>query len=73
MSVVRHVSKKLKPMVKKAIEAGFVIELTGKRHLKWKPPWDAPFVITSGTPSDKRALERIKSDLRKITGWDPDA
>lgn len=70
-SLNRHVSKLLKPILKAAQADGFIIELTGKKHLKWKhPDKSKPFVITSGTPSDKRALERIKSDLRNITGWE---
>lgn len=62
-------NKKLREYAAVAIAAGWRIE-KGKRsgHLKWYPPGDKPFITTCSTPSDIRALHKIKSDLRRIGG-----
>lgn len=56
--------KEYRPLVKKARKAGWVVELSGKNHLKFCPPKGSP-VFTSNTPSDGRAIKNLVSLLRK--------
>lgn len=50
---------------REAIRQGWRIVQAG-RHMKWYPvDPDKPFVTTSVTPSDHRAIQNIKSDLRR--------
>jgi hypothetical protein len=43
---------------------GWKIEQTKNCHLRWTSP-TGQFFFSSSTPSDRRALERIKADLRR--------
>lgn len=48
-----------------AYSQGWRIE-HGRKHLKWYPPDHARrVVITSLTPSDRRAVNNIQADLRR--------
>ncbi len=57
--------KRLQDLIKIAISEGWVVELKPRSsHYKWVSP-RGEIVFTSSTPSDRRALERIQSDLRR--------
>lgn len=65
-------NKKLREYAQKALDAGWRIE-KGHRgsHLKWYPPDpDKDFIVTSSSPSDHRALKKIRRDLRVRGGLD---
>lgn len=60
----------LQPAFKAALKQGWEISVTGSAHLKWMPPNPLPpparsFVITSLTPTDRRASHRALKDLKK--------
>lgn len=55
--------KELQQVIKVAQKQGWVIELTKKCHYKWTAP-NGAFFYSSSTPSDSRALARLKQDLR---------
>lgn len=42
------------------------VTLTKGQHLRWKHLHTKAVVITSGTPSDKRALRNIESMLTRV-------
>jgi len=44
---------------------GWRIEPTNREHFRWLSPDGKYIVITSKTPSDRRALANIRSDLRR--------
>lgn len=55
----------LEDLKREAIRQGWRI-VQGRRHLKWYPAdQDMPFVVTSATPSDHRAIRNIRSDLKR--------
>lgn len=57
-------SKDLKELIKTAEEQGWKVERGNNGHYKWLSPTGG-MVITSSTPSDKRAFANIQSDLRR--------
>jgi len=57
--------KELAVIIKVAISAGWRVELTKGGHYKWIAPNNIDFVFSSSTPSDNRALENLKQDLRR--------
>jgi hypothetical protein len=59
-------SRDLTPLRRLATRQGWVV-VAGGKHLVWTPPAtrpDAHRVTTSLTPSDWRALQNIRADLR---------
>ena len=56
-------SKDLKTLQKEAVSQGWVVNLSNGNHIKWIAP-NGKVVFTSNTPSDKRALENMKRDLK---------
>jgi hypothetical protein len=60
---MRRIPRELRPLAKVAQHYGWVISVTGAHHLKWSSPTGA-FVISAGTPSDQRAVQRHKILLR---------
>jgi hypothetical protein len=60
--------KELQVIIKVARTYGWSIDLTKNNHYKWISPSGA-FFYSSSTPSDRRALERLKQDLRRL-GFD---
>ena len=61
-------SKELKRIIALAIRQGYTVELRNNGHYKFTAP-SGRFIFTSSTPSDRRALSNILSDLKK-TGLD---
>lgn len=71
---INHTSKSLKladlpkiwrPLAKKALEQGWVIEYTRGNHIKWKSP-NSTFYISSKTPSDTRSIKNTQAELVKL-------
>lgn len=60
---------RLRKAARAARKAGWEITPTRGQHRKWTSP-DGYSVYTSGTPSDKRAVDNILADLRKLGGLD---
>jgi hypothetical protein len=60
--------KEMATIMKLATKHGWAIALNKNNHYKWTSPSGA-FFYSSSTPSDRRALERLKSDLRRL-GFD---
>lgn len=63
----------LDDVVREARRQNFTIEHTRNQHLRFVPPDKSrQAVTTGGTPSDKRALQNLISDLRRYAGfvWD---
>jgi hypothetical protein len=58
--------KELAQLIKVVLRAGWIVEPTKNCHYKWIAPNNSGFFFSSSTPSDKRALERIKQDLRRL-------
>jgi hypothetical protein len=56
--------KELNDLMRIVVRLGWVITPTKNCHYKWVAP-DGQFFYTSSTPSDTRALERIRKDLRR--------
>lgn len=57
--------KDLAVIIKIALDAGWRVEQTKGGHFKWIAPNGIDFVFSSSTPSDHRALENLKHDLRR--------
>lgn len=57
--------KEVRRLIRFAIKLGWTVEVTGSGHLKWKPPDGSPFVVSSRTPSDPRALQNLRAYLRR--------
>lgn len=60
--------KELQVIIKIARKHGWIIDLNKNNHYKWVSP-SGSFFYSSSTPSDRRALERLKKDLRRL-GFD---
>jgi predicted RNA binding protein YcfA (HicA-like mRNA interferase family) len=57
--------KELNSIIKAVVAQGWTVEQTKSCHYRFTAP-SGNFFFTSSTPSDVRALERIKSDIRKL-------
>ena len=57
--------KELDQIIKAVISCGWSVEKTKNCHYRFTAP-TGDFFFTSRTPSDIRALQRIKSDIRKL-------
>lgn len=57
--------KELVVIMRQAEEQGFEVVRTNGGHYRWTAP-SGRFMFTSQTPSDVRALHRIRSDLRRL-------
>jgi predicted RNA binding protein YcfA (HicA-like mRNA interferase family) len=57
-------SKEIQELIKLAETQGWRVEKSNGGHYKWMSP-TGKMVITSATPSDKRAFANIQSDLRR--------
>lgn len=57
--------KDLLVLIKIALKAGWRVEPTKNGHFKWIAPNSVDIVFSSSTPSDHRALENLKHDLRR--------
>lgn len=55
--------KELKSLLNLAVKQGWVVEQRSNNHYKLIAP-NGKVVFTSSTPSDRRAIENIKRDLR---------
>jgi hypothetical protein len=60
--------KELQQVIKIVAKHGWSIALNKNNHYKWIAPSGA-FFYSSSTPSDRRSLERLKQDLRRL-GFD---
>jgi hypothetical protein len=61
------VPKDLGELMSQAKEQGWSVTKTNGGHFKWLSPLGA-FFFSSQTPSDRRALQNVKKDLR-INGF----
>lgn len=59
------ISKQLRPLAKRARRAGWTIEQRNGGHLTWTPPDGGPYIVSSFTPSDPRAVKNLRADLRR--------
>jgi predicted RNA binding protein YcfA (HicA-like mRNA interferase family) len=57
-------SKEIQELIKVAEDQGWRVERSNGGHFKWLAP-NGKMVITSATPSDKRAFANIQTDLRR--------
>lgn len=58
-------NKQLKSLVRTAEQAGWTWKATTRGHLQFIPPDKGKSIVTvSGTPSDHRAWQRVRSDFR---------
>jgi hypothetical protein len=57
--------KDLRAIAIHAASQGWHISRTGGGHLRWTSPEGAP-VFSASTPSDRRALRNIETQLRKF-------
>jgi hypothetical protein len=58
----------LQTIVNAALEAGWTVTLTRNGHLRWhnpRAPAGRRLYFSSQTPSDTRALRKIRSDLTR--------
>jgi len=63
--VSTKLSKDFRQLLTKVRESGCTIEVSRGGHYRITAP-SGRFIFTSQTPSDVRALHRIRSNLRKI-------
>lgn len=56
-------SKELTALIKEAKGQGWRVEFTKSCHLRWSSPTGG-FFFSSSTPSDHRAVQNIRRDLR---------
>lgn len=61
------IRKELKTLIDEASHQGWEITITNSNHLRWRTPLGAT-VFTSYSPSDRKALYRIRKDL-KLNGF----
>lgn len=61
----RDAKKAIKDLRDLAEDQGWQVKFTGGGHIRWMPPNSTVMVHTTSTPSDYRALENLKRDLRK--------
>lgn len=57
-------NKEMRALAQMAVDAGWVILQRRNGHLAWRSPEGAT-VFTSYTPSDRRAVGKIRTDLRR--------
>ena len=58
-------TKELKPLIKQAEKQGWTVKRTRAGKMKWTSPKGGIPYFSSCTPSDRRAIHNIVSDLRK--------
>lgn len=58
------ISKEFRPLLDAAIAAGWTITASSSKHVRWRSP-EGKTVFTSSTPSDHRAFQNARSDLRR--------
>jgi hypothetical protein len=61
------IRKELKILIDEAYKQGWEVTITNSNHLRWRTP-SGGIVFTSYSPSDTRALYRIRKDL-KLNGF----
>lgn len=61
--MIKGSPKDLNKIIKQAEEQGWTINISNGGHLKWVSAMGSVF-FSSRTPSDRRALHKIKRDLR---------
>lgn len=57
------INKDMQLLMKEAKDQGWFVELTRGGHYKWQSP-SGNLVFSSQTPSDYRAVQNLKRDLR---------
>lgn len=57
--------KDLEQLIKAVRREGWTIQLTNGGHYRWTAP-SGNFFFSSQTPSDRRALQRVKQDIRRL-------
>ena len=55
--------REVQVLIKQAVDQGWVVEKTKNNHYKWISPLGG-LIFSSSTPSDHRALQNLKRDLR---------
>src|SRR5690349_17425422 len=61
-----HAMKEIEQLRREMRRRGWRISTTGSGHLLWRGP-GGERVVTSLTPSNKRAIKQIRADLRRET------
>jgi len=59
------IPKSIKALAKLAQAQGWRIEPTNKGHAKWFPPHDGDIIVTSGTASDRYAINQHLRLMKK--------
>jgi hypothetical protein len=57
-------SREIRELARKYTALGWVVDWTNSSHLRWRGP-NGELVVTSGTPSDFNAINRIERDIRR--------
>ena len=58
-------TKDLRPLINTAQRQRWTVDITGSGHLRWKPPNGGNIYFSALTPSDRRAIRQIRSELRR--------
>jgi hypothetical protein len=53
-----------RPLAKLAMQQGWCLSWLGSCHVAWRSPTGA-LVVGSASPSDRRAVHRLRADLRR--------
>jgi hypothetical protein len=61
---MRKVPRDMRPLARQAYGQGWRLKWLGSTHLGWRSPTGA-FVVSSGSPSDRKAVHRLRADLRR--------
>lgn len=65
MTMMTGISKDLRPIVRKAEQAGWTVTKKRGGHLMWQSP-DGGITGSGATLSDHRAIRNIKGRLRRL-------
>jgi hypothetical protein len=57
-------TKEMRSLIRLAIKRGYNVEMRHNGHYKFTAP-TGKFFFTSSTPSDRRALDNILSDMKR--------
>lgn len=58
-------SKELRPLIREAQRQGWTVELTRRGRYRWTNPAGGTPYFSASTPSDRRAVHNIVSDLHR--------
>jgi len=62
----KSTKKDIKRIIQEAKDQGFTVSKSKSGHIKWHAPDGKSIVVSSGTPSDSRAMANMKSRLKRV-------